>query len=157
MHRFITEIRHNKNDRSLSMTVTCTQCGCSLRSIVSRWMIESADHFSLPEIEVELAISLKQLLDRTRCRLKDVLKEETKEKSVDKQPPPGEELAKPAEPTEIAFLIDKIQRELEWHIDYDADENNPSPDDQVAHSNGLTWKLVQRLKDALKEETKEKA
>ena len=42
-------------------------------------------------------------------------------------------------------LLDEIKILSEWHIDYDADENNNSPDDQVAHINGLIYQKTKKV------------
>ena len=42
-------------------------------------------------------------------------------------------------------LLNEIKILSEWHIDYDADENNDSPDDQVAHINGLIYQKVKKV------------
>ena len=47
--------------------------------------------------------------------------------------------------SQVRLLLDEIKILSEWHIDYDADENNDSPDDQVAHINGLIYQKAKKV------------
>jgi len=46
-------------------------------------------------------------------------------------------------------LLNEIKILSEWHIDYDADENNDSPDDQVAHINGLIYQKAKKVTELI--------
>ena len=39
----------------------------------------------------------------------------------------------------------EIAELVSWHCDQDADQSNESPEDNVAHVNGLVWQLCQRV------------
>ena len=49
----------------------------------------------------------------------------------------------------IIDMIEEAQTLLEDHIDYDADENNVSPEDNWAYTNGLIWKKLEKIKTIL--------
>jgi len=46
-------------------------------------------------------------------------------------------------------LLKEIQDLVSWHCDFDAEEYDESPEDMVAHVNGIIYQKIERvLKDA---------
>ena len=43
--------------------------------------------------------------------------------------------------------LEQITELVSWHYDPEADPSNMSPDDNVAHVNGLVWQICRRVLD----------
>jgi hypothetical protein len=47
--------------------------------------------------------------------------------------------------TDLENALREIQSLVEWNYDEDADTENESPADNVAHVNGLVWQICERM------------